>query len=212
MSIANLRRDYLRHGLSEADVAADPVTQLRAWLDQAADAGVPDATAMVLSTATPDGRPSGRVVLLKALDERGLAFFTNYASRKGRELAANSWAAITFFWQEMERQVRAEGRVEQVSPAESDEYFRSRPLESQLAAWVSDQSEIVTGGREELERRLAEVASRFSGIPVPRPPHWGGYRIVPTVFEFWQGRAARLHDRIAYHKNESGWQISRLAP
>jgi pyridoxamine 5'-phosphate oxidase len=212
MSIADLRREYERHGLNEADAAGDPVAQLRIWLDQAVAAGVPDATAMVLATATPDGRPSARVVLLKGLDARGLAFFTNYHSRKGRELTANPRAAVTLFWPDLERQVRVEGDVELLSAADSDDYFRARPIDSQLGAWVSDQSEVVVGGRAELERRLAELAARFASLPIPRPPHWGGYRLVPTGFEFWQGRPARLHDRIRYSAAGDSWRLERLAP
>jgi pyridoxamine 5'-phosphate oxidase len=212
MLIADLRREYVRAGLHETDLAPDPITQLRVWLDAAITVGVPDANAMVLATATPDGVPSARVVLLKGLDERGLAFFTNYQSRKGRELAANPRAAVTFFWPELERQVRAEGSVEQVTPAESDEYFRSRPVDSRLGAWVSEQSEVVVGGRPELERRLAEVTDRFRGREVERPPHWGGYRLAPTAVEFWQGRPARLHDRLRYVPDEGGWRVERLAP
>ncbi len=212
MSIADLRRDYGRHGLTEADAAANPFDQLRAWLDQAVAAGVPDATAMVLATATPDGRPSARVVLLKGIDGRGLTFFTNYHSRKGRELAANPRAAATLFWPDLERQVRVEGAVEVLTAAESDAYFRTRPVDSRLGAWVSDQSEVVAGGRAELERRLAAVAARFAGGEVPRPPHWGGYRLVAAAVEFWQGRPARLHDRLRYTPDGRGWRIDRLAP
>ncbi|HEY1378321.1 MAG TPA: pyridoxamine 5'-phosphate oxidase [Gemmataceae bacterium] len=212
MSIADLRREYGRHGLNEADVAADPVTQLRAWLDHAVAAGVPDATAMVLATATPDGRPSARVVLLKGLDALGLTFFTNYHSRKARELAANPRAAVTLFWPDLERQIRAEGPVAEVTAEESDAYFRTRPADSQLGAWVSDQSEVVAGGRAELERRLAELTARFAGGDVPRPPHWGGYRLQPDAVEFWQGRPGRLHDRLLYAPSAAGWRIQRLAP
>jgi pyridoxamine 5'-phosphate oxidase len=212
MSIADLRREYERHGLSEAEVAADPITQLRAWLDQAIAAGASDPTAMMLATATADGSPSARVVLLKGLDDRGLAFFTNYQSRKGRELASNPRAAATFYWPDLERQVRVEGTVGLVSAAESETYFRSRPLDARLGAWVSDQSEVVTGGRPELEQRLAEFTARFPDGDVPRPPHWGGYRLSPRLVEFWQGRPGRLHDRLLYRPESSGWFVSRLAP
>jgi pyridoxamine 5'-phosphate oxidase len=212
MSIADLRREYTLCGLCEADAAPDPIAQLRGWLDQAVAAGVTDATAMVLATATPDGRASARVVLLKGLDERGLTFFTNYLSRKGRELAVNPRAAATFFWPEIERQIRVEGGVKNITPAESDEYYRSRPVDSQLSAWVSDQSEVVTGGRAELAGRLAALTARFAGGDVPRPPHWGGYRLAPVVMEFWQGRPGRLHDRLRYSLSVGHWQIDRLAP
>ncbi len=212
MSIADVRREYERRGLNEADAASDPITQLRGWLDQALAAGVFDATAMVLATATPDGRPSARVVLLKGLDNRGLTFFTNYDSRKGRELSVNPRAAATFFWPEIERQVRVEGSVEVITAAASDEYFRSRPLESQLGAWVSDQSAIIAGGRAELERRLSVIAAQFASGEVPRPPHWGGYRLLPIAVEFWQGRPGRLHDRLVYSLSGGLWQLERLAP
>jgi pyridoxamine 5'-phosphate oxidase len=212
MSIADVRREYVRHGLSEADAASDPFTQFRIWLDEALTVGVADATAMVLATATADGEPSARVVLLKGLDERGLTFFTNYLGRKGRQLSANPRAAMTFFWPEVERQIRAEGTVAVISPAESDDYFRSRPRDSQLGAWVSDQSDIVSGGRAELERRLAELSARFAGGEVPRPPHWGGYRLAPHAVEFWQGRPARLHDRLLYRLSGGLWRLERLAP
>lgn len=212
MSFANLRREYCRLGLSEGEVADDPVAQLRIWLDEALASGVSDATAMVLATATPGGRPSARVVLLKGLDARGLMFFTNYRSRKGRELGANPWAAATFFWPELERQVRAEGEIALTSAEESDEYFRARPLDSQLATWASDQSVPVRGGRSELEARLAEVAARFAGQPIPRPPYWGGYRLAPTAMEFWQGRPGRLHDRLSYTRAAARWSVERLAP
>jgi pyridoxamine 5'-phosphate oxidase len=212
MSIADLRREYEQRGLSEADLAAHPVTQLQSWLDEAVAAGIPEATAMVLATATPDGVPSARVVLLKVLDARGLTFFTNSLSRKGRELAANPQAALTFFWPELERQVRVEGTVGPVARSESDEYFRSRPRESQLSAWASEQSQIVSGGRAELERGLAEIAARFTYSEVPRPPHWGGYRLTPSAIEFWQGRPGRLHDRLFYTSASGKWRIDRLAP
>jgi pyridoxamine 5'-phosphate oxidase len=212
MSIADLRRAYGRLGLTEADAAADPVTQLQMWLDQAIAADVPDANAMVLATATPDGGPSARVVLLKVLDRRGLAFFTNYQSRKGREQAANPRAAVSFFWPDLERQVRAEGTIELVAASESDEYFAARPRDSQLGTWASDQSEIVVDGRAELEQRLSDVAARFGDGPVSRPPHWGGYRLVPSAVEFWQGRPGRLHDRLKYLSEEDRWRIVRLAP
>jgi pyridoxamine 5'-phosphate oxidase len=212
MSFAERRRDYERHGLNEADLAPDPITQFRTWLDQAVAAGVADATAMLLATATPDGWPSARVVLLKGLDARGLTFFTNYLSRKGRELAVNNRAALTFYWPELERQVRVEGTVDKVAPAESDEYFRIRPVDSQLGTWVSEQSEVVAGGRPALERRLAELTVRFAGGEVPRPPHWGGYRLAPGAVEFWQGRPGRLHDRLRYSLAGTEWRIERLAP
>jgi pyridoxamine 5'-phosphate oxidase len=210
-SPADLRREYTRRGLTEADADADPLRQFRFWFDQALAAGALDANAMVLATATPDGRPSARVVLLKEISERGFAFFTNYRSRKGRELAANPYAALNFNWPELERQVRAEGTVEMMTAAESDAYFRTRPRDSQLGAWASPQSEPLAD-RAELEARLAEVAARFAGVEVPRPPHWGGYRLVPEAVEFWQGRPGRLHDRLLYTRTSGGWRRQRLAP
>jgi pyridoxamine 5'-phosphate oxidase len=211
-TLSELRREYGRHGLTEVDAAADPIIQLFAWLEAAIAAGVPDAHAMVLATVGADGQPSARVVLLRGLDAQGLTFFTNYQSRKGRDLAKNPRAAVTFFWPEVERQVRAEGTVEKVSDAESDEYFASRPRDSQLSAWVSDQSESISGGRPELEKKLAELTIRFADGPVPRPPHWGGYRLRPSSIEFWQGRPGRLHDRLLYTSTGDSWRIVRLAP
>lgn len=212
MSIADLRREYGRHGLSEAEVMPDPIAQLRTWLDQAVAAGLTDANAAVVATVGPAGQPSARVLLIKGLDERGLVFFTNYESRKGRELAANPRAAATLFWPELERQVRVEGRTELAPPTESDQYFRSRPVESQLGAWASQQSEIIDGGRPELERRLAEVEKQFAGRDIPRPPHWGGIILGPSAVEFWQGRPGRLHDRLLYLREQSEWLIRRLSP
>jgi pyridoxamine 5'-phosphate oxidase len=212
MSIADLRREYTLRGLNESDVDPDPVVQFCHWFDQALAAGVTEPNAMVLATAAPDGWPSARVVLLKGVDERGFSFFTNYHSRKGRELAANPHAALTFFWPELERQVRVKGTVGVVTPEESDDYFRSRPLDSQLGAWASPQSEAISG-RDELERRLAEVRERFAGGAVPRPSHWGGYRLAPTEVEFWQGRPGRLHDRLRYVRDPDGaWRLGRLGP
>jgi pyridoxamine 5'-phosphate oxidase len=212
VSIAELRREYQRSGLAEADVAAEPIAQLRRWLDDAIAAGVTDPSAMVLATATPEGAPSARVILLKGLDAGGLTFFTHYRSRKGNELALNRRAAATFYWPDLERQARVEGSVELTSAAESDDYFRRRPVESQLAAWISEQSQSLPGGRAELERRFRGVADRFAGRDVERPPHWGGYRIVPAAVEFWQGRPSRLHDRLRYSRVGGIWTIERLAP
>jgi pyridoxamine 5'-phosphate oxidase len=210
--LADLRREYTRHGLVEVEADPDPVQLFQLWFAQAQSAGVHDANAMVLATATPDGRPSARVVLLKVLDARGFTFFTNYLSRKGQELAANPRAALTFFWAELERQVRVEGTVEAVTPAESDDYFRSRPRDSQLGAWTSEQSEVIAG-REVLERRLDELRQRFADREVTRPPHWGGYCLIPEAVEFWQGRPARLHDRLRYTRTPPGdWRRERLAP
>jgi pyridoxamine 5'-phosphate oxidase len=211
MTIADMRREYTVRGLNEADALADPVEQFRVWFQQAAAAGVPDANAMTLATATPDGRPSARVILLKHFDAGGFAFFTNYHSRKGRELTANPVAALLFFWPELERQVRIEGGVGLVSAEESDAYFRNRPRESRLGACASPQSDVIPG-REVLDRQVAELARQYPGDDVPRPPHWGGYRLVPDQFEFWQGRPSRLHDRLCYVPRAGGWQVQRLAP
>jgi pyridoxamine 5'-phosphate oxidase len=211
MSIADLRRDYTRHGLSEADADADPIRQFRAWLEQALAAGLAEPHAMTLATATPDGRPSARVVLLRGLDERGFVFFTNYEGRKGRELEANPWAALVFYWAELERQVRVEGTVARTTPQESDDYFRGRPRGHCLGAWVSHQSEVVAG-RDVLEQRMRELEAEFEGREVPRPPYWGGYRLTPVAIEFWQGRPNRLHDRLLYARGEGGWVRQRLSP
>src|SRR6185437_15894954 len=212
MTIANMRKEYMRGGLSEADVDADALRQFQTWFAQALTAEVPEPNAMTLATATPDGQPAARIVLLKAFDAAGFTFYTNYESRKGRELTANPRAALLFFWTELQRQVRIEGTVERVSEAESDEYFRSRPLGSRLGAWASHQSEVI-GGRELLEARARELAERFAEGEVPRPPFWGGFRVRPLAIEFWQGRPDRLHDRLRYQRVQPvGWRIERLSP
>lgn len=212
MSLANLRREYTQHGLSIAEVDPDPFTQFRRWFDQALAAQLPEPNAMTLATATSDGRPSARVVLLKGFDERGFVFYTNYQSRKGGELETNAWAALVFFWPELERQIRIEGRVERATAHESDTYFASRPPGSRLGAWASPQSQVIAN-RELLEQRLAELATTYGDQEIPRPPHWGGYRVLPTTFEFWQGRPNRLHDRVRYRLDaEQTWVVERLAP
>ena len=211
MHLANLRKDYIQHGLSEADLLADPVAQFRVWFDQALAAGLAEPNAMTLATCTPDGVPSARVVLLKGFDERGFAFFTNYDGRKAQELAANPRAALVFYWAELERQVRVEGVVERTTETDSDAYFESRPRGSQLGAWSSEQSRVVEG-RAVLEARMAALETKYTGGPVPRPPFWGGFRVRPDVVEFWQGRSSRLHDRLRYRRDGGAWVIERLCP
>ncbi len=211
MTLADMRREYSEVGLREADCDPNPIWQFEVWFNEAVKAGLNEPNAMTLATATPDGEPSARIVLLKGVDARGFAFFTNYDSPKGRELAANPQAAMVFFWPELERQVRIEGEVELLSAVESDEYHKTRPRGSQLGAWCSSQSEVIAG-REVLEARLREYEEKFRDGEVPRPPHWGGYRLKPNLIEFWQGRPNRLHDRIRYRLFEGNWIMQRLSP
>jgi pyridoxamine 5'-phosphate oxidase len=210
-TIADMRREYGLAGLSEADAGDDPFALFRRWFDQVTAAGVHEPNAFVLSTVAADGGPSSRMVLLKALDARGFTFFTNYDSRKGRELAADPRAALLFPWHPLERQVRVEGTVEVVTAAESDDYFRNRPLGSRLGAWASPQSAVIPD-RAFLERAHAELTAKHPDGVVPRPPNWGGYRVLPAAFEFWQGRPSRLHDRIRFARAGDGWVRDRLAP
>jgi pyridoxamine 5'-phosphate oxidase len=205
-----VREEYTRAGLSEAAAAADPIAQFNRWFDDAVAADLRHPNAMTLATVD-DGRPSARVVLLKSVDEHGFVFFTNFESRKGRELAANPAAALLFFWSELERQVRVDGTAEKVSPEESDAYFATRPYGSQIGAWASAQSEPIPS-REVLEARARELDARYEGGPVPRPGHWGGYRVAPVEIEFWQGRANRLHDRLRYRLAGGVWTRERLSP
>jgi pyridoxamine 5'-phosphate oxidase len=208
--IADLRKSYEAGELDEASAAAEPLRQFEQWLHEALDRRVPEPNAMTLATVGEDGRPSTRIVLIKGIDARGLVWYTNHLSRKGRELEAHPWAALQFHWVELERVVRIEGRVEKVSDEESDAYFKSRPLDSRLGAWASPQSEVITS-RTVLVTNAAKAAAQH-GLNPPRPPHWGGYRLVPDRWEFWQGRPSRLHDRIVYRLADGKWLRERLAP
>jgi pyridoxamine 5'-phosphate oxidase len=211
MNVADLRQEYMRAGLIETDADADPFRQFEHWFDDALNAGLPLPNAMTLATVSPSGAPSARVVLLKGVDAGGFAFYTNYLSRKGRELDARPAASLVFLWSELERQVRIEGRVERVSAAESDAYFASRPLGARLSAWASAQSQPAPD-RAALEQAMEEARQRHGEHP-PRPPHWGGYRVLPEALEFWQGRSNRLNDRLLYTRAPGGgWRIERLAP
>ena len=210
MSISDIRQEYASAELVEADAAANPFQQFARWFDDALRADLPLPNAMTLATATSAGRPSARVVLLKGVDADGFVFYTNYESRKARELAVNPYASLVFLWTPMERQVRIEGAVEKVSAEESDEYFDSRPLGSRLGAWASPQS-MPLPSRLTLATKVAAIMLRYGTAP-PRPPHWGGYRVRPDAIEFWQGRPDRLHDRLVYTKQAGGWKIERLAP
>jgi pyridoxamine 5'-phosphate oxidase len=209
---ADIRKEYMQRTLSETAISANPFHQFGLWWQEALHAEIEEINAMTLATASVSGVPSARIVLLKGYDEKGFVFYTNYNSFKGQELEENPRACLVFFWKELERQIRITGLVTKVSAAESDEYFHSRPEGSRIGAWVSPQSTVIPG-REWLEARETEITGQFSEKPVPRPPHWGGYRVQPVNFEFWQGRPSRLHDRIQFTLEEDGsWKRERLAP
>jgi len=209
---SELRREYTRAALLEKDVHPDPIQQFDRWFTDATNSAVTEANAMTVATADPATcAPTVRVCLLKGFDARGFVFYTNYESRKGRELAGNPRAALCFYWQPLERQVRIEGTVEKVTREESNAYFHTRPIGSQIGAWVSHQSETLSS-RDELDAREQELLKKFAGSPVPLPSSWGGYRVIPNRMEFWQGRPSRLHDRIEYVRTSTGWQIRRLSP
>jgi pyridoxamine 5'-phosphate oxidase len=210
MNIADLRKSYEKAELSEDASAANPLKQFERWLNEAIQSEVPEPNAMTVATVASNMRPSTRVVLIKGYDERGIVWYTNYDSRKGKELAGNPFAALQFHWVELERVVRIEGRMEKISDADSDAYFHSRPLDSRIGAWASPQSQVIDS-RGVLVTNAAKYAAQFMLNP-PRPPHWGGYRLVPDEWQFWQGRRSRLHDRLRYRLNEGNWLRERLAP
>ena len=209
-NLADLRKSYEREKLEEADVAQDPLEQFTRWMQQAIDAQIPEPNAMTLATVSKENRPSTRPVLIKGCDERGIVWYTNYESRKARQISMNPWASLQFHWVELEMVVRIEGKVEKVSAEESEAYYRSRPLDSRIAAWASPQSEVIAD-RKALEKRVEEFNQKFGENP-PLPPNWGGLRLVPERWEFWQGRKNRLHDRIVYRREKGNWLRERLAP
>ena len=211
MSLADLRKDYSLAGLGEKDLARDPFRQFEKWFQEAEAAKINEPNAMTVCTATREGRPAARTMLLKGVDGRGFVFFSNYQSRKGRELEANPWATLVFPWLILERQVIVEGQVTKVAREESEAYFHSRPRGSQLGAWVSQQSSVIAN-RAGLEDALKALEKQYAGQEVPLPPHWGGWRLMPETVEFWQGRRSRLHDRLRYRRAKDGWTIERLAP
>lgn len=209
-SIADIRKDYSQQSFSENEADTNPIQQFAQWWNEAVASEIDEVNAMTLATADAGGKPSARIVLLKDFDEKGFVFFTNYESQKGKELLANPHACLVFFWKELERQVRIEGVAEKISAAESDEYFFSRPAGSRIGAWASPQSSVINN-RNILDENVKKFENEF-GENIPRPPHWGGYRVAPSLIEFWQGRSNRLHDRIRYKKEDRGWKMDRLAP
>lgn len=211
MTLADLRKDYSLAGLTEKELARDPFRQFEKWFQEAEAAKLPEPNAMILATATREGRPSARTVLLKGLDGRGFVFYSNYESRKGRELEGNPRTTLLFPWIQLERQVIVEGTVAKVAREEAEAYFHSRPRLSQLSAWVSQQSSIISG-RGVLEDSMKALEKKYAGQEVPLPPHWGGWRLTPETVEFWQGRRSRLHDRLRYRREKDSWQVERLAP
>lgn len=209
--LSKMRQEYRAGSLNEGDMSSNPLHEFKQWLETAIATGLSEPNAMTVASVSREGKPSARVVLLKELNEKGFVFYTNYMSRKGVELFVNPYTAVVFDWHELERQVRIEGIVEKVDEKESDAYFRLRPDDAKIGAWASPQSSLVND-RKELELSHDKYAAQFAGREIPRPPHWGGYLIVPTLIEFWQGRPNRMHDRIVYRKSDDGWTIQRLAP
>lgn len=211
--VADLRQNYTFANLLESEIDSHPIQQFASWFQEALNAELLEPNAMTLATASPDGKPTARIVLLKAYDERGFVFYTNYESTKGQQLIANPWAALVFLWDKLERQVRIEGKVAKISPEESDNYFNSRPLASQIGAWTSDQSRVIPT-RQVLEHRQQELEQQYAASKmISRPPHWGGFRVIPHAVEFWQGRPSRLHDRLLYRlQDDATWKIERLSP
>lgn len=212
ISLTELRKNYTQGGLLESNINPNPLKQFQIWFEQALEAEILEPNAMTLATVNSEGKPTARIVLLKHLDERGFSFFTNYESEKGKNLSQNPWVSLVFWWGDLERQVRIQGKVEKISPAESDQYFSSRPLGSQLGAWVSEQSTIINS-REVLDTRLDKLEKQYQAQNIPRPEHWGGFQVIPHQIEFWQGRENRLHDRLRYRlQADQSWIIERLAP